>query len=183
MNGAGEKGLSITCLPLWIKDKHGRSIHVRTYEASDFEALCKMYDDYEPKGLECGLPPPNERVRLRWLHHLVSKLFNVLALYKGRVIGHAALALSDSCLCPEYLVFIQRGFQDSGIGTALSQTMKKVAEEGGCEKIVLTVRTANSRAIKVFEKVGFAFLDGIQPCRDMALELRPTTHHSRKPKG
>ncbi|MDY6950538.1 MAG: GNAT family N-acetyltransferase [Thermodesulfobacteriota bacterium] len=159
-----------------MKDKGGRSVHVRAYEASDFEALRKMYDDYDPKGLECGLPPPDDQVRLRWLNHMVSELFNVLALYRGRVIGHAALAFSDSCLCPEYLVFIQKGFRDSGIGTVLSQTMKKVAEEAGCEKILLTVRTANRRAIRVFERVGFGFLDGIQPCRDMALELGPKRH-------
>lgn len=183
MSGAGKKRLSIKCPPLRVKDKLGRSIHVREYEAPDVEALCKMYDDYEPKGLECGLPPPDEKVRHEWLRHLVSEFFNVLALYKGQVIGHAALDFPDSCLCPEYLIFIQKGFRNMGIGSALSQTMKKVAEEGGCEKIVLTVRTANRRAIKVFEKVGFAFLDGIQPCRDMALELRPMSTHRGKPKG
>ncbi|MDY6839311.1 MAG: GNAT family N-acetyltransferase [Thermodesulfobacteriota bacterium] len=182
MNDAGERGLSIQWQPFWTKDKEGRSVHLRLYGPADYEALGRMYDDYEPKGLECGLPPPNERVRRRWLDHLVSEFFNVLALHEGRIIGHAALALSDRCLCPEYLIFIQKGFRNGGIGTTLSQAMKKAAEAGGCEKIVLTVRTANRRAIRVFEKVGFGFLDGIQPCRDMALELRPTRHR-RKRKG
>jgi RimJ/RimL family protein N-acetyltransferase len=174
MSGAGQKSLSFKCLPIQIKDNRGRSIQARTCEAADFEALRKMYDDFEPKGLECGLPPPNDHVRLKWLNHVVSELFNVLAIYKGRVIGHVALDLSGFCACPEYLIFIQKEFRNLGIGTALSEVMKKVAEEAGCEKIVLTVRTANSRAIKVFEKVGFAFCSGIESCRDMELPITPT---------
>jgi ribosomal protein S18 acetylase RimI-like enzyme len=52
--------------------------------------------------------------------------------------------------------------------------VKGVAQEAGCEKVVLTVRTANTRAIKVFKKVGFAFTTGIEVERDMELELKPT---------
>jgi RimJ/RimL family protein N-acetyltransferase len=172
LSSAGRKRLTFKCLPVQIKDKRGRPIQVRAYEATDFEALHKMYDTFEPKGLECGLPPPDHQVRLRWLNYVVSELFNVLAIYKDRVIGHSALDLLGSPFCPEYLIFIQKGFRNLGIGTALSTIIKKAAEEAGCEKVVLTVRTANRRAIKVFEKVGFAFCGGIDTYRDMELELK-----------
>ena len=177
----GQKRLAFKCLPVQIKDKRGRLMQVRAYEPADFEALHEMYDTFEPKGLESGLPPPDYQVRLRWLNNVVSELFNVLAIYKRRVIGHSALDLSGSPFCPEYLIFIQRGFQNFGVGTALSAIIKKVAEEAGCEKIVLTVRTSNRRAIKVFEKVGFAFCGGIDVCRDMELELKPSKAGGRKP--
>jgi GNAT superfamily N-acetyltransferase len=184
LSGTGQKGLAFRCLPVHIEDKRRRRMEIRAYEAVDFEALQAMYDTFEPKGLECGLPPPNDQVRLRWLRYVVSELFNVLALHKGVVVGHCALDLTCGSLCPEYLIFIQKGFRNIGIGTALLSVIKKVAEEAGCEKIVLTVRTANRRAIKVFEKAGFAFCNGIEPCRDMELKVKPgkTSHgkHGRK---
>jgi ribosomal protein S18 acetylase RimI-like enzyme len=58
--------------------------------------------------------------------------------------------------------------------------MKKVAKEAGCEKVVLTVRTANRRAIKVFEKVGFGFCSGIDACRDMELQVKSAKPRSKK---
>ena len=164
--------MAFQCLPTQIRDKQGRLYQVRAYEASDFEDLKEMYDAFEPKGAECGLPPPNDRVRLKWLHHVVTDLFSVLAVHKHRVVGHCALDLSCSPSCPEYLIFIRQGFRDRGIGTALSGVMKQLAKEAGCEKVILTVRTANTRAIKVFEKTGFVFCGKIEAERDMELHMK-----------
>ena len=175
-----QKRLAFQCLPVQVKDARGRAIKIRAYEAADFEALREMYDAFEPKGLECGLPPPDDRVRLKWLNFVVSELFNVMAIHKGHVIGHSGLDLRCSPLCPEFFIFIQEGFRNLGIGTALSGVMKKVAEEAGCEKVVLTVRTANRRAIKVFEKVGFGFCSGIDACRDMELQVKSATPRGKK---
>jgi RimJ/RimL family protein N-acetyltransferase len=155
-----------------IKDNLGRLIQIRLYEPADFDALQEMYDSFEPKGLECGLPPLDDEVRLRWVTYMVSELYNVLAVYRRRIVGHAALSLSKAPVCPEYLVFVRRGFRNSGIGTALSEVMKSAAQKAQCKKVMLTVRTANSRAIRVFKKVGFEFCDSIDNCRDMELRLR-----------
>jgi GNAT superfamily N-acetyltransferase len=181
LSNGEKKGWAFKCLPVRIEDKRGRSIQIKAYKATDSEALKEMYDTFEPKGLECGLPPPNDQVRLRWLNSVVSELFNVLAIYRSRVIAHSALDLSCSPLCPEYLIFVQKSFRNLGIGTALSAVMKKVAHEAGCDKVVLTVRTANSRAIKVFQKVGFGFCTGMGPCRDMELPLESAKIGRRKP--
>ena len=175
-----QKRPAFQCLPVQVKDTSGRVIKIRAYEASDFEGLRKMYDAFEPKGLECGLPAPDDRVRLRWLNSVVSGLFNVLAIHKGRIIGHSGLDLTCSPLCPEFFIFIQKGFRNLGIGTALSGVMKKVAQEAGCQKVVLTVRTANRRAIKVFEKVGFGFCSGIDACRDMELQVKSAMPRGKK---
>jgi RimJ/RimL family protein N-acetyltransferase len=172
--------LAFQCLPVQIKDTSGRPIKIRAYKASDFEALREMYDSFDPKGLECGLPPSNDQVRLKWLNYVVSELFNVMAIHQGHVIGHSGLDLRCSPLCPEFFIFIQEGFRNLGIGTALSGVMKKVAEEAGCEKVVLTVRTANRRAIKVFEKVGFGFCSGIDACRDMELQVKSAMPRGKK---
>jgi RimJ/RimL family protein N-acetyltransferase len=178
MASAGQKQRSFKALPTQIHDKQGRLIHLRAYENNDFEDLKEMYDAFEPKGLESGLPPPDDQVRLRWLNYVTSDLFNIVAVYKDRLIGHVGLDLSCTPSCPEYLIFIVKGFQDCGIGTKLSEVMKEIAGESGCEKVVVTVRAANTRAIKVFERVGFVFCGGIEQDRDMELHLRPrkTTH-------
>lgn len=170
-----------TSLTTRIKDKRGRLIQIRPYDRLDFDALREMYDSFEPKGLECGLPPPDEKVRLSWVSYMISELFNVLAVYRRRVVGHAVLALSKIPLCPEYSVFVRKGFRNVGIGTALSEVMKSVAQEAECKKVMLTVRTANTRAVKVFKKVGFEFCDSIDACRDMELRLKPS--RGRKQSG
>jgi len=167
-------------LPTQIDDRRGRLIEIRAYEISDFENLKEMYDSFEPMGLESGLPPHDDQTRLRWLNYVVSDLFNVLALYEGRVIGHSALDLSCTPSCPEYLIFIRKGFRNCGIGTALSKLMRKVAEEAGCEKVVVNVRTANTCAIRVFKKVGFIFTGGIEAERNMELDLRRTKTSSKR---
>lgn len=174
MSRTGQKRLSFRSLPTQITDRHARLLQVRAYEASDFGGLKEMYDSFEPKGLESGLPLPDDQARLKWLNYVVSSLFNVLAIYNGRVVAHSALDLSCMPSCPEYLIFIRKGFRNCGIGTAVTTVMKEVAQEAGCEKVVLTVRTANTRAIKVFKKVGFAFTTGIEVERDMELGLKPT---------
>jgi len=173
MSGAVKKKLTFQCLPTQIRDKRGRLYQVRAYETGDFEDLKQMYDAFDPKGVECGLPPPDDQVRLKWLHYVVSDLFNVVTTHKNKVVGHCALDLSCSPSCPEYLIFIRKEFRDRGIGTAFSKVMRELAEEVGCEKVVLTVRTANTRAIKVFEKTGFVFCGRIEAERDMELPLKP----------
>ncbi len=172
MTTDSQKGLSFETLPTRIKDKCGRVIEVRAYEAADYEGLKAMYDTFEPKGLEAGLPPEDDQARVRWLQHVTSSLFNLLALHKGRVIGHCAIDLGRAPSCPEYLIFIQESFRDHGIGTRLSEVMKEVTKEAGCEKVWLTVRTANTCAINVFKKVGFEFCGGIEIERDMELNLK-----------
>jgi RimJ/RimL family protein N-acetyltransferase len=171
MSSSRKEALTFQCLPTQIRDKRGRLYKVRAYEASDFEGLKEMYDAFEPKGTECGLPPPNDKVRLKWLYHVVTDLFSVLAIHRDRVVGHCALDLSCSPSCPEYLIFIRQELRDRGLGTALSEVMKQLAEEAGCEKVILTVRTANTRAIKVFEKTGFVFCGRIEAERDMELPI------------
>jgi RimJ/RimL family protein N-acetyltransferase len=173
MSGTEKKELTFRSLPTQIRDKRGRLYQVRAYETGDFEDLKQMYDAFEPKGAECGLPPPDDQVRLKWLHYVVSDLFNVVTIYKNKVVGHCALDISCSPSCPEYLILIRKEFRDRGIGTALSGVIRELAEESGCEKVVLTVRTANRQAIKVFEKTGFVFCGGIAAERDMELPLKP----------
>ncbi|MBC8457933.1 MAG: GNAT family N-acetyltransferase [Deltaproteobacteria bacterium] len=163
---------SCKILPSKVKDKLDRPIKIRAYTDSDYNDLKEMYDSFEPKGLEAGLPPPDEKVRHEWIDQMVSSFFNVLALHRGRIIGHAALDIDDANACPEYSIFISKEFRDRGIGTRLSEIMKEIARDAGCRKIWLTVRTGNTCAIRVFKKVRFEFTGDIGIEREMELIIR-----------
>jgi RimJ/RimL family protein N-acetyltransferase len=155
-----------------MKDTRGRVIKIRAYEDSDYKDLKEMYNNFEPKGLEAGLPPPDHKTRHEWIDQMVSSFLNILALHRGRVIGHAALDIPDVHACPEYLIFIEKGFRCCGIGTRLSEIMKDVARDTGCKKVWVTVRTANTIAIRVFKKVGFEFVGHIDIQREMEMIIR-----------
>jgi len=157
-----------------MRDSKGRLIKIRPYEKSDYKALKAMYDGFDPKGLEAGLPPIDKQIRHEWVDKMVSSLFNVLALYRGRVIGHATLDIEEVNACPEFLIFIKQGFRYCGIGTRLLEIMKNVARDIGCKKVWLTVRTGNAIAVKVFKKVGFDFVGSIDIQREMEFVIRQT---------
>ncbi len=163
---------SSKALPSQMKDVRDRFIEIRAYVNSDHKDLKEMYDGFEHKGLEAGLPPPNKNTRHEWIDQMVASFFNVLALHRARVIGHAALDISDVHDCPEYLIFIKDGFRHCGIGTKLSKIMKEVARDSGCRKVWLNVRTGNSIAIRVFKKVGFEFVGEIDIQREMELIIK-----------
>ena len=169
-----------------MMDLKGRVIDIRMFEERDYLGLRKMYDGFEPKGLEAGLPPPDEKIRLRWLDGMVSDLLNVLAFYRRSVIGHASLDLPGIHDQSEFSIFITKGFRYCGIGTRLSEIMRDLARNAGCKKVWLTVRTGNAIAVKVFKKVGnaiavkvfkkvgFEFIGSIDIQREMELIIKKT---------
>jgi len=155
-----------------MRDVQGRPIKIRAYEDSDYNDLTAMYDGFDPKGLEAGLPPIDKKIRHEWIDKIVSSLFNVVALHRGRIIGHATLDIEEVNACPEFLIFIKQGFRYCGIGTRLSEIMKDVARNLGCRKVWLTVRTGNAIAVKVFKKVGFDFVGRIDIQREMEFVIK-----------
>ena len=96
-----------TILPFQVKDSRGRVIEFRAYELSDLKGLMDLYNTFEPKGIEAGLPPANDETRRKWIEMMTASFFNIVAVHKGRIIGHAALdALADDG-SPEYLIFVK----------------------------------------------------------------------------
>lgn len=147
-------------------------IDLRPLEPADIKKLFDMYDRFELKGIEAGLPPANEKLRHKWVEMMVSSFFNIIALHKGKIIGHAALDSIGEQICTEYLIFIQKEFRHCGIGTKMSELIKKLAKNAGCQKLFLSVRTGNAIAIRVFKKVGFKFIGEIDIQREMELILK-----------
>ncbi len=161
-----------------MKDMRDRIIKIRSYTDSDYRDLKEMYDNFEPKGLEAGLPPPNKETRHKWIDQMLSSFFNVLVLHRDRVVGHAALDISDVHGCPEYLIFIKDGFRYCGIGTKISKIVKEMARNAGCRKVWVSVRSGNFIAIRVFKKYGFEFVGEIDIQREMELIIKKSSKKS-----
>jgi RimJ/RimL family protein N-acetyltransferase len=141
-----------------LKDKGGTPFVIRLYQNEDYPSLAEMYRDFEPKEWSQGLPSQSECKREEWMRYMVGEGVNIIAVKEEKVVGHAALFEMERGQTCEYLVFVHHHFQDRGIGTALTQTMRELAQEMGYSKIWLTVGTLNLKAIHVYEKVGFCVL-------------------------
>ncbi|MCP4683238.1 MAG: GNAT family N-acetyltransferase [Desulfobacterales bacterium] len=158
--------------PYQFKDIQGRIIKINVYSDTDYKGLREMYDTFEPKGLEAGLPPANDKTRYEWIDKVVSSFFNIIVTHKGSIIGHAALETADKNGIQEYLIFLKQGYRHCCIGTHLSEIAKQVAKNMKCKKIWLSVRTGNAIAIRLFKKVGFNFVGKIDIQREMELKIK-----------
>lgn len=143
-----------------IQDKLGRTISLRLLEKGDFKNLCKMYDEFQPKGKAMGLPPAQEENRYTWITGIVEEWFNIVALSENRIIGHAALDRPLSGKAREFMIFVHQNFQNRGIGQALTFSMLDAAKLLDCERVWVVVENLNRIAITVFRKAGFCFASG-----------------------
>jgi RimJ/RimL family protein N-acetyltransferase len=155
-----------------LKDKGGTPFVIRLYQNEDYPSLAEMYRDFEPKEWSQGLPSQSECKREEWMRYMVGEGVNIIAVMEEKVVGHAALFEMERGQTCEYLIFVHHHYQDRGIGTALTQTMRELAQEMGYSKIWLTVGTLNLKAIHVYEKVGFCVLGPRDIECVMMLDLR-----------
>jgi RimJ/RimL family protein N-acetyltransferase len=143
-----------------LKDKHGFPFVIRLYQSDekDYPLLQEMYRKFEPKEWSQGLPPRLEDKREEWLRYVVDEGINFFAIMDGKIVGHATLFEIDPGKKCEYLIFVHQDYQDRGIGTALTQVMRELAQEMGYGQVWLTVEARNFKAVHVYEKVGFCFV-------------------------
>ncbi len=94
-----------------------------------------------------------------------------MAIYNGFAIGHATLSEVEPRKLYEYSIFVHQNYQNRGVGTEMTRTMKACAQTLGFRRIWLTVNQLNIRAIKVFKKAGFKFLESMDIDGEMVLDL------------
>ncbi len=97
---------------------------------------------------------------------------NLLAIMDGRAVGHAALFEMEPRKSCEYLVFVHQDYQYRGIGIALTQTMRELAEELNYRQIWVTVEVINFKAICVYERLGFRRVGPMEEECGMVLHLK-----------
>ncbi len=52
-------------------------------------------------------------------------------------------------------IYVEKHFQNKGVGTLLMNEIQKFFKENGCNKITLTVLSNNQHAIEYYRKLGF----------------------------
>jgi ribosomal protein S18 acetylase RimI-like enzyme len=130
-----------------------------------------MYDSFSPKGESQGLPPPDDDERRRWIEDLICGARNFVAEQDGKVVGHSALLPDFDKGDAEYIIFVSQHCRNRGLGTALTSMAAERARTLGLTRIWLTVESYNFRAIKLYRRAGFVFLDRGERERTMILSL------------
>ncbi|MFC7097155.1 GNAT family N-acetyltransferase [Halobaculum marinum] len=152
--------------PLTFEDREGRDIEVRPYPPSaegeegeaEFEALVRMYTDFDPADRAQGIPPSREADVRSWLETILGgDGFNVIAWDGDAVAGHATLVQDGDAY--ELAIFVLQAYQGAGIGTHLIKALLGHGAANGVEKVWLTVERWNRAAVGLYKKVGFETSD------------------------
>ena len=141
--------------PATHTDKLGEPFVIRPLREADREALAAMYDDFEPKRVAQGLPPGDDAQRARWLAKILKDGHHLVVEIGGEVVGHGML-LPFGDAQAELANFLHQATRDRGIGTTLNRALIELARELGMRRVWLSVEPFNRRAIRSYEKVGFA---------------------------
>lgn len=139
-------------------DEEGVPIIVRRFEEGDFSAVLEMYEALDESNRTMGLPPRGRDGLKSWLRSLTEAGWHVIALDGERVVGHVGVG-SNVSPDPEFMIFVLDDYQNRGIGTELIKHVIASAADAGHERIKLKVTRANTRAIAVYQSIGFRISD------------------------
>ncbi len=156
--------------PEEIRTRKGHVLFLRGYAADDFKALVEMYRDFEPKREAQGLPPPDVPRIERWLREIEVKSRLLIALSRGRIVGHAILC-PISATAIEFTIFVHQDFRGEGLGTIMAQRALCVAGHLGFKYVYLTTEFSNLAAVRLYRKLGFRVTNNLGEECEMRLEL------------
>ncbi|NVM54487.1 MAG: GNAT family N-acetyltransferase [Candidatus Helarchaeota archaeon] len=98
-------------------------------------------------------------------HEKEPELF-LVAEYKGEIVGFIlvknGMNLGESSTALIYAIAVSPQYRSLGIGTQLVKAIMKVLQEKHIKKFFLHVRTANKRAVKFYERLGFTEIKKIE---------------------
>lgn len=142
--------------PIGFEDREGRAIEIRVYTEEQFDALCEMYDTFDPADRAQGIPPAREERVRSWLDVILDEGQDVVAVDTDneRVVGHATL-VPDGNEGTELAIFVHQDYQGAGIGSRLIRGLLGHGQREGVKKVWLTVERWNHPAVALYESVGF----------------------------
>ncbi|OQX64588.1 MAG: hypothetical protein B5M55_05840 [Desulfococcus sp. 4484_242] len=138
-----------------LRDKRNDPLEIRGCSETALLSLLEMYKSFSPKPASQGLPPPDPEACRRWVQKLLKYAENFLAWREGRVIGHASIMPDQEKKDGEFLIFVDRGHRNRGVGRALTDVALRRARELGLTSIWLTVEIYNFRAIHLYKNCKF----------------------------
>ncbi|MBV0925949.1 GNAT family N-acetyltransferase [Halomicroarcula limicola] len=149
-------------------DRAGVPRIARRYEPTDFDAVVDMYDDLDSYSRTQGIPPATRSGIESWVSSLVENGLNLVVEGNGRILGHAA-AVPLSASAPELVIFLHQSVRNNGIGSELLKHLIAHADDENHDGLTLNVSCGNSRAITVYENIGFDETERTKT--DIAMEL------------
>lgn len=152
-------------------DKLGVLFEIGEGSDESFEPLIEMYDSFSRTDLTQGLPPSDKKARDRWIAMLLNSAKNFLAWCDETVIGHSSLIPDMRRRDAEFIIFVSQPFRGRGVGSELTVLALEKAKELEIQKVWLTVEFVNFRAIGLYRKTGFQFVDQSDRERIMVMEL------------
>lgn len=154
-------------------DKKGQPFEVRSYRNEENSRLEEMYEHFTPKAKFQGLPPSEKEACRKWILKLIGSGENFLAWREGEVIGHGVLIPDLGARNGEYTIFVNQFNRSLGVGAVLTNRAIEMAKNLSLQAVWLTVDAYNFRAIKLYKRFGFGFLEkeGGTSGRKMILRL------------
>jgi PAS domain S-box-containing protein len=150
-------------------DKLGCAFTIEQCGNEQLAELLEMYEEFSPKGLAQGLPPRDKSQRRSWIEKLLDCAMNFLVRKDQKVVGHASLVPTFDGLGAEYVIFVNQGYRNRGLGSRLTLHAMATARGAGLQCVCLTVEVYNLPAVRVYQKVGFKFSDQFGSERTMIL--------------
>lgn len=150
---------------------------LRQIRRGDLDRLLGMYAQFQPKG-ECqGLPPATEEQTAAWLRGVEEIGSAQFVVEIGRdMIGHSMLCPGPHKNEAELGVFICQDFQGLGFGKALTLgTLHHGCKQLQLDRVWLSVRGSNPRALRLFESIGFRPVKEWDPFT-WEVEMERTSH-------
>jgi len=153
-----------------FKARDGREVILRTPRWSDLDDMLDFINSLVEEGADINICQPYTREEeAEWLANLLASMekgerISVVAEVEGHVIGHVEIRIGR---CYESHtgvlgIAVKRGYRDRGIGTELMRMAEELARGRGLKMITLAVFSTNSRAIHVYEKLGYRVVGRVE---------------------
>lgn len=132
-------------------------ITIRPAKIEDSKAIVHAEKEIalEP-GIFCS--QPSELKEESVIQSISKGIIYLVAEENGIIVGHGflePLPLESLKHVGELNLVVHKGFQGRGIGSLLLKKIVEAAKKSQMEKIELNVRTTNTRAITLYQKMGF----------------------------
>ena len=154
-------------------DKEGSEFHIGLFDDEDMSSVLGMYEVFAPRPASQGLPPEKSETCREWVIKLVGMSENALAWRDRTVIGHASVNPDYERKDCEFVIFVHQDYRSRGVGNELTKLMLNRAKRIGLESVWLTVDTRNHKAIRLYHKHGFQFIERDSTECSMKLILIP----------
>lgn len=151
--------------PIEMKDKKGRTVVLRNAEVSDAEELIKYLKVTAGETPFLIREPDEVHMTIEQEETFIQSLIDaerelmLIATIEGEHVGNCSLMSMGAKKrvthrCGVAIALYQK-FCDAGIGKLMMQTILEVAKQIGYEQAELEVVSDNTRAISLYEKLGF----------------------------